>query len=753
MDRIAGILSNEQFPSRRALGRRICAEYDFRDPLGRWQLAGCLKALNVLAKRSERIVLPQPQKGVARGRKPYRLVSGVGLAKDVPLRLEQVRELSVRRVDGDRERAVWNTLIEHEHRQGMTIFAGAQMRYLVHSAHGWLGALGFAAAALRLAVREHWMAWSDEQRRQHLRRVVGLSRFLIRGGCCNLASHVLGQVLRRLPPDWRQRYGYRPWVVETFVEQGQRGTSLQAANFVRLGMTAGRGRQDRRKRRAAGRKTVLVYEWDCDWRTQLGVGWVDPAPRLQPGAGLDSESWASQEFGGAMLGDKRLTKRLVHSAQLLARQPGVSIARSALGKGRNASVDGYYRLIEKPAGSAVRVKSLLAPHRARTIERMRGQRTVLCLQDGSDLRYARRPGCEGLEVIGRNQTRSKTQGMHLHLTLAVTCEGLPLGVLRCGFGTPTKQQGGKSRRWIDGYRDIAKAAQELTRRTQLISVMDREADFFDLFRERERDGRVEILVRAKHDRKLCAQGSKLFATMAGGQADGSMQVQVEGLTERPKASRKRARAARRKRLASCELRYRRLELPATGQGGPPVTMWGVHLVEVDPPADEKPVQWYLLTSLEVTCAESAERVVGHYLQRWRIEDYFRVLKTGCGAQRSAFRNAVRLQRDVAIKSVIAWRLMVLTLLGRQVPELGADLLFTVEELAFLHDYAREHEYPRPNSLGAAIRLVAHFGGHRDRRHDHPAGHQTIWRGYNRLTTATVGHIVCSKWGAARHEES
>ncbi len=424
VDRIAGILASEQFPSRRALGRRICAEFGFQDALGRWQLAGCLKALNVLAQRTERIVLPRPKKGVPRGRKPYRLVSGVGLAEHLPPRLEQVRELSVQRVDGPGRRAVWNTLIEREHRQGMTIFAGAQMRYLVHSAEGWLGALGFAAAALRLAVREHWMGWSDEQRQQHLNRVVGLSRFLIRGGCRNLASHVLGQVLRRLPQDWRQRYGYCPWVVETFVAPGQRGTCLKAANFVRLGVTAGRGRQDRRKRRAAGRKTVLVYEWSRRWRRQLGVQWVDPAPRLEPGQGLDSETWAGQEFGGAMLGDQRLTKRLVHSAQLLALHPGESIARSSSGPGRNASVDGYYRLIEKPEDSRVRVKSLLAPHRARTIQRMRGQRTVLCVQDGSDLRYARRPGCKGLEVIGRNQTRSKTKGLHLHLTLAVTAEGL-----------------------------------------------------------------------------------------------------------------------------------------------------------------------------------------------------------------------------------------------------------------------------------------------------------------------------------------
>ena len=102
-------------------------------------------------------------------------------------------------------------------------------------------------------------------------------------------------------------------------------------------------------------------------------------------------------------------------------------------------------------------------------------------------------------------------------------------------------------------------------------------------------------------------------------------------------------------------------------GGEPVTLSEVHLPETDLPAGEKAVQWRLLTSLPVDSVEVAEEVVGHYVQRWRVEDCFRVLKSGCGAQRAAFRTALRLQRHIAIQSVIAWRL---TLLGRQVPELA-----------------------------------------------------------------------------------
>ncbi|MCY4356540.1 MAG: DUF4338 domain-containing protein [Gammaproteobacteria bacterium] len=129
------------------------------------------------------------------------------------------------------QRSLWNTLIDREHLHGMTTFAGCQVRYLVGSAHGWLGAAGFSACARRVSARDRWMAWTDEQRRENLNRVVCLSRFLIRPmvRCPHLASQVLGWVLRRLPGDFESRYGYKPWLVESFADAGYDGTCLLAA--------------------------------------------------------------------------------------------------------------------------------------------------------------------------------------------------------------------------------------------------------------------------------------------------------------------------------------------------------------------------------------------------------------------------------------------------------------------------------------------------------------------------------------------
>ena len=747
VSRISSILSQESFDSRRSLGRRICEEFSFVGPSGRPQLAGCMKALAELAERRSDIVLPAPAATPVDNR-PRLLGAGVPEPEGVPARLAGIDGLEFRLVEDAGDRAVWNTLVATEHPHGMATFAGCQLRYLVGSDRGWLGAAGFSAAALRVSARDRWIGWDDGMRRDNLHRVVCLNRFLIRPSvrCPHLASHALGRILRRLPRDFRARYGHRPFLVESFADEGYDGTCLRAANFLCVGRTGGRGRQDRRHRRGRTVKTVFMHAMERSWRRKLGVAPVDHAPSLQPGEGLNAAQWAQNEFGGAPLGDKRLSARLVKSAGLLAAHPGRKI--NAGSDADSTAINAFYRMIEMPVESEVTAANILAPHRERSVMRIRGQATVLAIQDGTDLNFATRPGCDGLQVIGRNQTGSRTLGLHLHATLAVSATGLPLGVLRLGFdpqGEPPEEGRVRRRtgRWLDGLDDIADAVREVGRRTRVISVCDREADCFELFDAQRRRPRVELLVRARHDRVLGKEGPKLFATMSGGEPDGMIDIEVNGLTARPKSSKRKARPARPRRLAGCELRFRRITLPATDAvpGAEPIRLHGVHVREIDPPQGEDPVQWFLLTTLKPASAEDTAEIVGHYLQRWRVEDFFRVLKSGCRTEFLLFRTAERLQRAIAINAVIAWRIMVMTLLGRQVPDCDPELMFTDQELDFLRGYAHRHRLKAPERLGDAVRLVAHLGGHRDRKHDPDPGHQIMWHGQTRLTSAAIGYEV------------
>ncbi|MDQ6954452.1 MAG: DUF4338 domain-containing protein, partial [Mariprofundaceae bacterium] len=132
-----------------------------------------------------------------------------------------------------------------EHPRKTTTMASAQLRYLIHSEHGWLGGFGFSASALRLRDREAWIGWSDDARKKQLHRIINLSRFLIRPSvqCRNLASHCMCLVLRRIVDDFEAVYHYRPWLVESFVDtERHTGVVYEASNWIKVGQTQGRGR-------------------------------------------------------------------------------------------------------------------------------------------------------------------------------------------------------------------------------------------------------------------------------------------------------------------------------------------------------------------------------------------------------------------------------------------------------------------------------------------------------------------------------
>ena len=188
-----------------------------------------------------------------------------------------------------------------------------------------------------------------------------------------------------------------------------------------------------------------------------------------------------------------MSRRLAECAEGKARKP--ERAFTGVFKGNGAAVKGYYRLIDKPDDSAVTMENILVAHREQTIRRMKAHRTVLCIQDGTDLDYTNLAECEGLGCIGSNQTGAKSRGLHLHSTLAATTEGLVLGVLRTECSAPQPKGKKKARapmkipveekktfRWIEGLRDCMAVAGEMPG-TKLTCVMDREADIFELFHE------------------------------------------------------------------------------------------------------------------------------------------------------------------------------------------------------------------------------------------------------------------------------
>jgi hypothetical protein len=400
----------------------------------------------------------------------------------------------------------------------------------------------------------------------------------------------------------------------------------------------------------------------------------------------------------------------------------------------------------------VTLEAIIAPHRQRTVQRMKAHSTVLCIQDGTDVNYSSLAQCEGLGVIGTNQTGASSRGLHLHSTLVVSAEGLPLGVMgaQCWAPEPKSEdtrpvaqrplEEKKSFCWVKGLRESNELARELPE-TRQVCVMDREADFFELF-EQPRHRRVDLLVRAKYNR--CTAGeSKLFGTLRDSEVRGRLRIPVPRKSARPKISKQKARAGQVKRMAEVELRYQSIELPAPGhhRAKLPIRLQVVHVYEPSPPSGSTRLEWFLLTSSAIDSAEDAQQCLRWYCLRWRIEDWHRVLKSGCGIEELAHQTAQRLKRAIGINLVIAWRIMLMTLLGRECPELPAEVLFSDLEIEVLKAYAVKKKRTAPTQLGEAIRLVAQIGGYLGRTKDPPPGHQLMWEGLFQLGLLCEGFAL------------
>ena len=219
-----------------------------------------------------------------------------------------------------------------------------------------------------------------------------------------------------------------------------------------------------------------------------------------------------------------------------------------------------------------------------------------------------------------------------------------------------------------------------------------------------------------------------------------LSLRVERQSARRGSRSQKARAAQSARQARAELRWCEVQLPAPQRkkfrGCKPLRMHAVQVKEIQAPEGVEPLHWFLLTTLPVQSRAQAEQVIQRYRLRWRIGDWHRVLKSGCKVELLAHRTESRQQRAITINAVIAWRLTVMTLLGRETPELPMEMMFSELEIACLQEFAAHYKLPPPTDSGSAIVTMAIIAGYQNRKHDPPPGNQKLWEGYLRLTIMT-----------------
>ncbi|MBK1724573.1 DUF4338 domain-containing protein [Thiocystis violacea] len=270
LEHVRGILRAHAGASRQQLSYRVCEALDWRKPDGSLKDMSCRVALLRL-HREGLIELPAPRRRFEPLRSYARRTpqGEPGAWLEAPLSaLGTVRLELVERASS----ALWNELIERYHYLGYKPLPGAQLRYFAYAGERLVAVLGFGAAAWQSAPRDEWIGWSSEQRQRNLGAVVNNARFLILPWVRvpHLASKLLGLAARTLPAHWQARYGYRALLLETFVEAARfRATCYQAANWVYVGDTQGRGKLGDHRLGQVPVKTVWLYPLVADCRARL----------------------------------------------------------------------------------------------------------------------------------------------------------------------------------------------------------------------------------------------------------------------------------------------------------------------------------------------------------------------------------------------------------------------------------------------------------------------------------------------------
>lgn len=735
--------------SRRQIARHLCQQLAWRGPSGRLQE---MSARKLLAKweRTGQVKLPparpappkrQPRVGPVKSEGSFPPLNGA-LAELGPIEIALISS-----PHGKTSKA-WNELLDRYHYLGAGPLCGDQLRYLIGCAQGVLGALSFSAAARHLAARDQWIGWDLATRRENLHRIVNNSRFLIRPEVtvAHLASHILGQVLRRLAEDWQSRYGYRPVLVETFVEAGRfRGVSYQAANWQAIGLSTGRGRQDGAHQAKGSRKAIWVYPLQKNFRQVLQA--MPVCPRLAPPPTRPlpppppPADWAEEEFAQVPLKEARLKRRLCILARDFYARPRAQLPEAC---GTRAKTKAAYRFLSHPR---VSMPVLLASHYQASTRRVVAEPVVLAVQDTTSLNYSAHPATELLGLIGTESTGPI--GMFVHSTLAFNAAGTPLGLLDVQSWVRDPEDFGKkhqrhelpfeakeSVRWLRSLEAVA-AVQARCPRTRLVSVGDREADIYELFVWAQAEaGRPALLVRAERDRILAENQGHLWEQVAAVAPAGMLELKVPRRGTQPA------------RQALLEVRYLSVELKAPQRKAqmPSVRLWAVLAREIHAPEGIPSVEWMLLSTLPVQSLESALEKLRWYAGRWGIEVFHRVLKSGCQIENRQLAGADRLEACLAIDLVVAWRIFHLTKLGRETPTVPCTVYFEEHEWKALVAYVTQEPEPppQPPTLREAVRMTASLGGFLGRKSDGDPGTQTLWLGLQRLDDLAAMYLVMSK---------
>lgn len=464
----------------------------------------------------------------------------------------------------------------------------------------------------------------------------------------------------------------------------------------------------------------------------------------------EHKEWVDRELAGCQFKDERLGKRFRKLLEQLSDGTGESIPMACQDW---ASTKAAYRFL---SNERVSEKDILAGHFEATRARFAAAEDMaLVLHDTTEFSYHREDG-RAIGLLSKSHIGTKSRPRHhqvcgilMHSSLAVTPEGLPLGLSTIKFWTRDKFKGTsalkkhinptrvpieekESIRWLQNLKESTAL---LGTAERCIHIGDRESDIYELFCAAREIG-THFVLRTCVDR-LAGDGTHTIE-------DEMQEVDCKGLHHIEVRDKKG-----NTREAVLELKYRRIRiLPPIGKQKryPPLTLTVLHAQERDAPKGYEAIDWKLITDLPVRSRAEAIEKLDWYALRWKIEVFHKIMKSGCKAEDSKLRTAERLVNLVATFCIMSWRIFWMTMLNRSTTEASPKFALTPLEIELLDRLVKDKrtQISRRKTLSHYLVKVAQLGGYLARANDPPPGSMVMWRGLARLTNIGMGFALASE---------
>ncbi len=460
----------------------------------------------------------------------------------------------------------------------------------------------------------------------------------------------------------------------------------------------------------------------------------------------------AQELACCRFRDARVGRRFKKLVRQLSQKIGQPIPMACQDW---ANTKAAYRFF---GNRQVNEAAILAGHFQATRERVASvDGPILVLHDTTEFSFSRespaaigviKTSFTGWEKSGRPRQHTVC-GILMHSSLAVTTDGLPLGLAAIKFWTRSKFKGTnalkrtvnptrvpietkESIRWLENLKHSTEIIGEPDR---CVHVGDRESDIYELFCTAAEAG-TKFVLRTCVDRLADNGQSTISAAMRKAKVKAIHRVEVRdnkgNLSE-----------------ATLEVKYERLRVsPPIGKQKkyPSLTLTVIYAQEVTPPKERERINWKLITNLPIRSRKDAVEKLSWYAMRWKIETFHKILKSGCKAEDSKLRTAERIVNLIAIFCILSWRIFWMTMINRLTPTAPPSVALTRQETTLLDIMIKDGNAPRPQHLQLSVYLtkIARLGGYLNRAKDPPPGNLVMWRGLSRLTDIELGFTLATR---------